>query len=170
MSLPNRDTIIAIVLLFLCGVFTWASFDIRNPDYGTLAPAAWPRAILVVLTIFSLLYLFQSLRTPRDTLVGEDVADSIDGAGGLTGWLAKYRNPLWCYLIYFLFLVTLPYFGSLLGGILLVFALLSALGGVGPKKLLFHGVIAVVSVGSMWAIFTYGLHVILPDGSLFSVF
>ena len=27
----NRDTIVAIFLLLFCGLFTWASFDIRTP-------------------------------------------------------------------------------------------------------------------------------------------
>lgn len=49
MTLPKRDTLIAILLLLLCGLLFWASFDIRSPDYGTLAPAAWPRAVLLVL-------------------------------------------------------------------------------------------------------------------------
>ena len=41
MGIPNRDTITAIVLLLLCGVLFWVSFDIRSPDYGILLPSAW---------------------------------------------------------------------------------------------------------------------------------
>lgn len=165
MSLPNRDTIIAIGLLFFTGVLIWASFDIRSPDYGTLAPSAWPRSVLGILLVFGLIYLFQSLRaTPSVQSPSES-----DERRGLAGWFIKYRNPLWCYLIYFLFLVTLPFFGALIGGILLVFFLLSVLGGFAPKKLLLHGAIAVISMGAMWSIFTFGLRVILPRGSLFDV-
>lgn len=165
MSLPNRDTIIAIVLLFFTGVLIWASFDIRSPDYGTLAPSAWPRSVLGILLVFGLIYLFQSLRA---TPSAQSPVES-DERGGLAGWFIKYRNPLWCYLIYFLFLVTLPVFGALIGGILLVFFLLSILGGFAPKKLLLHGAIATISMGAMWSIFTFGLRVILPRGSLFDV-
>lgn len=165
MSLPNWDTIIAIVLLFFTGVLIWASFDIRSPDYGTLAPSAWPRSVLGILLLFGLIYLFQSLREPP----GEKAVTEGDGRGGLARWFATYRNPLWCYLIYFVFLVTLPLFGALIGGILLVFFLLSALGGFAPKKLLLHGAIATISMGAMWSIFTFGLRVILPRGSLFDV-
>ena len=35
----NRDAVIAMVLLVFCGVFFWASFDIRQPDYGVLLPS-----------------------------------------------------------------------------------------------------------------------------------
>ena len=62
----NRDVYIAVVLLVLCGVLFWATFDIREPGYGMLLPSAWPRTILVALTILSLLYLFQSLRRGPD--------------------------------------------------------------------------------------------------------
>ncbi len=165
MSLPNRDTIIAIALLFITGVLIWASFDIRSPDYGTLAPSAWPRSVLGILLVFGLIYLFQSLRASTDS--GTEAESG--GGGGLAGWFVKYRNPLWCYMIYFLFLVTLPYLGALIGGILLVFLLLSVLGGFAPKKLLLHGAIATISMGAMWSIFTFGLRVFLPRSSLFEV-
>jgi len=33
-----------------------------------------------------------------------------------------------------------------------------------------HGVIAIVSVGAMWSIFTFGLRVMLPEGELFKLF
>ncbi len=161
MSLPNRDTIIAIVLLFFTGVLIWASFDIRSPDYGTLAPSAWPRSVLAILLVFGLIYLFQSLRA----MPSEQNTAQSDERGGLVGWFIKYRNPLWCYFIYFLFLATLPIFGALVGGILLVFCLLSILGGFAPKKLLLHGAIATISMGAMWSIFTFGLRVILPRSS-----
>ncbi len=57
----NRDVVIAIVLLVFCGVFFWASFDIRQPDYGVLMPSTWPRVILAVMAFLSMVSLFQSL-------------------------------------------------------------------------------------------------------------
>ncbi len=45
----NRDAIIAIILLAFCGVFFWASFDIRQPYYVVLMPSTWPRVILGVI-------------------------------------------------------------------------------------------------------------------------
>ena len=157
----NRDSLIAILLLALCGILAWASFDIRNPDYGTLAPAAWPRAVLAVLGVFCVIYLVQSLRAGA----GQKPAGPAAGRG-LGGFLQAYRNPIACYLIYFLFMVSLPYLGALIGGILLVFALLTVLGGWQPRALALHAVIAVVSMGFMWSLFTFGLRVLLPRGEL----
>ena len=59
----NRDAIIAIFLLAFCGVFFWASFDIRQPDYGVLLPSTWPRVILAVLAFLSVLYLLKVIFT-----------------------------------------------------------------------------------------------------------
>ena len=62
MNRLNRDTVIAVILMLFCGVFFWASFDIREPDYGVLPPSAWPRVILGLLALLSVIYLVQSLR------------------------------------------------------------------------------------------------------------
>ena len=64
----NRDAIIAIVLLVFCGVFFWATFDIRQPDYGVLMPSTWPRVILGVLSFLSVIYLVQYLRQGADEI------------------------------------------------------------------------------------------------------
>ena len=66
MTRVNRDTVAAILLLVGCGVLLVASFDIREPDYGQLSPATWPRAVVGVLTLLSLIYLVQSIRVGGD--------------------------------------------------------------------------------------------------------
>ncbi len=166
MTRINRDAVIAIFLLLVCGVFFWASFDIRQPDYGTLKPSTWPRVILVVLALLSLIYLVQSLaRGPEPA--HEDISDR---PHGLHGRLSHWRNVLWCFGLFVLYLSTMPILGMLIGGICFVFLLLCALGGWQPRQLALHAVIAGVAVGGMWSVFTYGLGVILPTGVIFSAF
>ncbi len=167
----NRDAIVAIVLLAACGILFWATFDIRVPDYGQLRPSTWPRTILALLTLLSVIYLIQSLRhgeAPQDEYEGGDVG--ADREPGLVGWLSYWRNPLWCFGLFFIYLFTLPYLGSLIGGVAFVFMLMGMLGGWAPKRLVVHAGIALVTVGGMWSIFTYGLGVILPQGELISAF
>ena len=75
----NRDTIVAIVLLLVCGGLAVASFEIREPDYGQLSPAAWPRTIIGVMTVLCLIYLGQALRQgpdERDPDAPADLASS----------------------------------------------------------------------------------------------
>lgn len=156
----SRDVVTALFLVVLTCVFFAATFSIRVTSYGTVGSDVWPRAILVVLGALCVLYLVNSLRGLYDT-------DSEKPGGGLTGWLARYRNALWCFAMYGLFLITLPYLGILIGGILFVFIVLNLMGGWRPAQLGVHGAIAICTMGAMWAIFTFGLRVILPEGELF---
>lgn len=167
----NRDAVIAIVLLMACGVLFWSTFAIRVPDYGQLKPSTWPRVILAVLTLLSVIYLIQSVRrgpAPSDDEAGID--QGAPRAPGLIGWLAYWRNPIWCFALFFAYLVSLPLFGSLIGGVLFVFTLMGVLGGWRPINLAQHAALALITVGGMWAIFTYGLGVLLPAGEIFSPF
>ena len=158
----NRDVIAAVVLLALTGVFFAATFTIRATGYGTVGSEIWPRAILVVLGALCLVYLVEALR-------GVAGAPTKARGGGLSGWFSAYRNALSCFFMYGIFLFTLPYLGMLIGGILFVFLLLNILGGWQLRQLAVHGAIAVCTIGAMWAIFTFGLRVILPEGEILRI-
>ena len=153
----TRDSYVALFLLALCGVFFHASFDIEVTNYGTIQSSLWPRMVLTALTAMSALFLVTSLRRPDD---GPVVA-----AGG---FFRRYRNALWIFALFFAFVATLPVLGMLIGGFLFVFLALSALGParLAVRPLAIHGAIAALAVGLMWAIFTFGLRVILPEGEL----
>ena len=140
MTRVNRDTVFAILLLVGCGVLLNASFDIREPDYGQLSPAAWPRTVVGVLTFLSLIYLVQSIRrgVPEEPVEAEGTAKN--GPRGLGEWIAYWRNVFWVFALFFAYLLAL------------------------------HAVIATVTVGGMWSLFTFGLGVLLPRGDLFGWF
>jgi len=165
MTTMSRDTIVSIILLGFCGFLIWAGYQIRDPQFGELPPAAWPKAVTWVLTAFCVVYFLQSLLADRAGREPDPIAAYREP--GLIGWFRWYFNPIVCLAFYFVFLATLPYFGTLIGGTLLVFALLSFLGGVTPRLMVNHAIIAVISVGAMWLLFTYGLRVLLPRGDLF---
>jgi len=163
MASPNRDTIVAIFLLLFCGVFTWASFDIRTPDYGVLKPSTWPQVILGVMTLLCLIYLVQSVKAGPD----EDAVDPIREPG-LVGFLKYWQNPIKCFVMFFIFLYTLPILGMLIGGVSFVFILMTLLGGWAPRQLITHAIISVCAVGAMWSLFTFGLEVMLPEGVIYN--
>ncbi|MEE8334582.1 MAG: tripartite tricarboxylate transporter TctB family protein [Alphaproteobacteria bacterium] len=162
MARLNRDTIAAVLLLALTGVFFSATYTIRKTGYGTVGSDVWPRAILVALGALCLVYLLNALR-------GVAGAPAETRGGGLSGWFSTYRNALSCFFMYGIFLFTLPYLGMLIGGVAFVFLLLNILGGWRPRQLAFHGMIAVFTIGAMWAIFTFGLRVILPEGEILRI-
>jgi hypothetical protein len=163
----NRDAVTAIALLLISSVFFWASFDIRQPDYGVLMPSTWPRIIIGVIMFLSLIYLIQSVKQ------GSDVADNVevvDREPGIKGFLVYWRNPIICFVLFFGFLLSLPVLGMLIGGVTFVFVLMTALGGWKGRKPLVHLIVALATIGSMWCLFTYGLGVILPTGIIFNPF
>lgn len=157
----NRDTWVAIVLLMACGVLLWATFEIREPDYGQLSPATWPRVVVAALSVLSFIFLLQSLRRGPDT---ENT--DLDRPRGFVAHLTYWHNVIWCFGLFLVYLLALPYLGMLIGGALFVFLLLNALGGWGPRMLAMHAAIAGVAVGGVWSLFTFGLGVILPQGEL----
>ena len=163
----NQDTVSAVVLLLFCGLFFWASTQIRDMGFETLGSEVWPQIILTVLTLLSLLYLARSLRGPLG-----DVAATSSVAGrtrGVRAWVNRYSNVFGCFALFGLFLVTLPYLGMLIGGVLFVFSALTLLGPWNLRSVLTHATIALLAVGGMWALFTFGLKVILPEGELLRV-
>ena len=165
MNRLNRDTVIAIILMVFCGIFFWASFSIREPDYGVLPPSAWPRVVLVALSVLTVLYFVQSIRRTRT------FDDSSSTAGkGLKHWFSIWQNPIWCFVLFFGYVVSLPVLGMLIGGVTFVFLLQCVLGGWSPRNLVVHALVALATVGGMWCIFTFGLGVLLPPGEIFNPF
>ena len=162
----SRDTIISIALLVFCGFLIWAGQQIRDPQFGELSPAAWPQGVSYVLTAFVLIYFLQSIMVKAPAVEDGEESGDVARGGGLAGWLQHYRNPIACFALYFGFLNTLPYLGTLIGGILLVFLLLSVLGGISSRQIVVHAFVAVISVGAMWSLFTFGLRVLLPRGEI----
>ena len=162
MARLNRDIIVAIVLLLGCGVFFWRTFYIPDMDYESLGSEVWPRAILVLFALLTLGYLFQSLKKLPEK------ASADDAGGGLMGWISRYQNALWCYGLFFAFLIALPILGMLIGGALFVFFILTALGNRSLRAHVIHAATAVIFITFMWAVFTFGLKVFLPEGEIFS--
>lgn len=159
----STDSLVAIFLLLFCGVFIAASFTIRETNFGQMGSEVWPQAILAVLTVLSFLFLVHSVRQEPPP---DESSDS--SGGGFRGWLSRYRNAICCYVLFLLFLLSLPVLGMLLGGIAFVFAMLTVLGEKSLRSHLTHAAISIGAVGAMWAIFSYGLNVILPQGMIFT--
>lgn len=154
----NRDSVIAVLLLLFCGLLFRQTFFVRKVPFSIMGSEVWPRFILIVLFFLLALYLFKSLITPSTSDLSERP---------LKVWIEMYRNPLWCFGMFFLFLISLPYLGMLISGILFVFITQTIIGSRDKRSLMLHGLVAIGAVGSMWAIFRFGLGVVMPAGSLF---
>ena len=134
-----------------------ASLEIREPDYGVLSPAAWPRIIIIIIGSLSVIYFIQSFSTPQKGI-------SVAPKKSLKEFFLYWRNVIAVFSIFALYLLVLPYLGMLVGNILFSFILLTVLGGW--NAILIHLVIALSASGGMWLLFTHVLEVFLPRGSL----
>lgn len=157
MARLNRDTLVALLLLVFCGVMISASLEIEETNYGTMPSSVWPQVVLGILTVFCLVLLGQSI-AKASAPVPEDRAES--------GGIGRYRNAITVYILFFLFLLTMPYLGMLIGGVGFVFLSLTLLGEPELKRVPVHLAISIGTIGVMWGIFTFGLGVLLPDGEL----
>ena len=153
----NRDSIAALCLILASGGLMLASLEIREPDYGVLSPATWPRLIIFILGLLSLIYFVQSMRVPP-------IKASITDRQTLPAFFSYWRNVFYVFIIFGLYLLVLPYVGMLIGNMLFSFVLLTALGGWRP--IILHACVALMASGGMWLLFTYVLEVFLPRGSL----
>lgn len=157
----NRDTAIAIVSLLICGALLVSTFQMPAPMFNQMPATLWPRMIIAPLALLSLILLARAQLAERD----ENAART-----SLSEWFSYYRNPIICFVLFFLFLVSMPILGMLIGGLLYVFLTLSVLGGWSPQLMLRHGLITIFFVVGMWAIFTQLLGVFLPEGILLRVY
>lgn len=154
----NRDTVTAVLLLLFCGLLFQQTFFVRKVPFSIMGSEVWPRVILIALFILLLIYLFKSLITPPKNVTEKR---------SLKVWLEMYRNPVLCFGMFFLFLLALPYVGILIGGILFVFITQTLIGSRDKRSLILHALVSVGAVGGMWAVFRFGLGVVMPTGSLF---
>lgn len=158
MRLFNSDSIVAVLLLAFCGIMWNATYAIEVTTYQSMQPSVWPRVILVGLVLSSACLLVRGAAAPATGSSGD--------ARRPAGWLHRYRNALFVYAVFLGFLLTLDVLGMLIGGTLFVFLALTLLGQPSLSRVPAHLVTAVVSIGAMWAIFTFGLRVILPEGEI----
>ena len=157
----NRDALVAVFFLFLCGSMFIATLSLPEAMFNQMSPALWPRIILVPLALLSAVLLVKSQRSPAGAKTAERPR--------FGDWLRSYRNPILCFVLFFLFLATMPVLGMLLGGLLYVFLTLSVLGGWRAKQLVLHAAISAFFVIGMWAVFTLMLGVFLPEGIILRV-
>lgn len=157
----NTDALIAILLLIACAELFRQTFYFRIPPFATLDSAVWPRLVLGSLVVLSLVYLIQSLRSSAPDRNAEKNTDAKP---------FSHRNAIICFILFALFAATLPYLGMLLGGISFVFLMQELMGPRNMRSRLTHLAVAVLSVGGMWAVFTFALRVILPEGILLPSF
>lgn len=156
----NSDVVIALLLLVISGLLFTETYHYRSMPGAIIGAKIWPRIVSIFLGGLSVIFLVQSLRAaPAEAAPG-------DAPWRLGPWLHDNRNVIGVFVLYGLFLASLPWLGMLLGGMAFVFVTLAFLGERTPRSLAINAAVAVVTIGAMWAIFTFALGVVLPQGEI----
>ena len=153
----SPDAIIGVVLLVLSAELFRETLSFRIPPFATMSTGTWPRFVLILLALLSVALIIQSLtRIAAEASTGERPA-----IGGLP---MSHRTALICFGLFAAFVATLPWLGMLIGGIAFVFLMQELIGSRDFRSRAIHLAISIIAVGGMWAVFTFALRVILPEG------
>ncbi len=165
----NRDFWTSLFLIFLSFVLYRESTFIEDVDYGSMKADVWPTFLVMLLVVLSISMLVKSLMEYRQaTQSSTQDNENAEQTDSVTGW-TWLINPMIVFVLFFLFLITLDYLGMLIGGIFFTFITMTLLGQISWRTVPIYFVISVISISGMWAIFTFGLRVMLPEGVLFTV-
>ena len=165
----NRDFWTSLFLLFLSFVLYRESTFIEDVDYGSMKADVWPTFLVILLIVLSISMLVKSVIEYRQaTQSSTQDNENAEQTDPVTGW-TWLLNPMIVFVLFFLFLITLDYLGMLIGGIFFTFITMTLLGQISWRTVPIYFAISVISISGMWAIFTFGLRVMLPEGVLFTV-
>lgn len=152
----TKDRALALALLLIVAVMWIASGDIRPPTawqpYGS---ALFPRILLVVIGLLSLLVLVRSLLTkvPEQAGLGTRINE----------WFQSRRTILAIFLLFGLYAALLPlvgYIAATMGFLIASFALLMGIDT--RRKWVINLTISCTLAIVIFVIFRYGLNVWLP--------
>jgi hypothetical protein len=155
------DRTSALGLLAVCGFLFWQTSEIRRPPFAAFEAfdaATFPRAILLLLTVFSVVLLVRGAGSPLPRRPAR--AD-------VTRWLARYRVPLISLALFALYASVMPTVGWFLDTAIYLIAMQLVLQPGRGRRL-----VAVLggSVAFTWTLgfaFERFLHIVLPRATLF---
>lgn len=148
----HRDAAVGGLLALLSVFLLWRTGEIPHPPLVPIGPAFYPRVVLVVFLVLSLVLLAAGLRAGRP-----------GGAWDWRGWLRRHRLILASFGLFALYTVLMPLVGYLVVTTLYAAAMQRLLGRRRPLG------IAAVALGTAvgtWLVFERYLYVLLPRGTL----
>ena len=152
----GRDGWIGVGLLAFCG---WLYANLQKIPANPLVPigpAFYPRIILLLTILLSLILVIQGLVAHRREKNKESTSSE--------SWLKKYRPTLLAFLVFGLYVLLLPRLGYLLSTVMFVTALQWLLGAPSLRRLPGSLVVGVGTSLVTYMVFEKYLHVFLPKG------
>ncbi|WP_386082628.1 tripartite tricarboxylate transporter TctB family protein [Vreelandella sp. F11] len=152
----TKDRALALALLLMVAVMWMESGDIRPPtSWQPYGSALFPRILLVVIGVLSLLILVRSLWV--------NVPERPGAKRLVTEWFQSRRTTLALFLLFGLYAALLPVVGYIAATIGFLVASLALLLGIDTRRkwminLTLSATLAIV----IFVVFRYGLNVWLP--------
>ena len=156
MLMLTKDRALALALLLMVAVMWMASGDIRPPtSWQPYGSALFPRILLVVIGLLSLLILVRSLWVK--------VPERPSAKQLLIEWFQRRRTILALFLLFGLYAAFLPVVGYILATIGFLVASLALLMGINTRrKWIINLTLSVTLALVIFVVFRYGLNVWLP--------
>lgn len=156
MLMLTKDRALALALLLMVAVMWMASGDIRPPtSWQPYGSALFPRILLVVIGLLSLLILVRSLWVK--------VPEQPGAKQLLIEWFQRRRTILALFLLFGLYAAFLPVVGYILATIGFLVASLALLMGINTRrKWIINLTLSVTLALVIFVVFRYGLNVWLP--------
>jgi putative tricarboxylic transport membrane protein len=155
----GRDGWIGVGLLALSGWLYANLHKIPTNPLVPIGPAFYPRVILLLTILLSLILVIQGLAA--------DQREKNKQSTSSESWLKKYRPTFLAFLVFGLYVLLLPRLGYLLSTVMFVTALQWLLGAPSLRRLPGSLVVGVGTSLVTYMVFEKYLHVFLPKGTWF---
>lgn len=149
----RRDAAVGGLLALLSLFLLWQTREIPTPPLLPLGPAFYPRVVLAVLVVLSLIMVVSGLRAPAAARVPDWRA-----------WFARYRPIVAVFALFGLYVLAMPVLGYPLSTVLFVAVMQWLLGRRGWRRLPAVLAVAVGTALVTWVVFERYLFVFLPRG------
>jgi putative tricarboxylic transport membrane protein len=156
----GRDGWIGVGLLAFSGWLYANLHKIPANPLVPIGPALYPRIILLLTILLSLILVIQGLVAPQT-----DQTEKNKESTSSESWLKKYRPTLLAFLVFGLYVLLLPKLGYLLSTVMFVTALQWLLGAPSLRRLPGSLVVGVGTSLATYVVFEKYLHVFLPKGT-----
>ncbi|MCA8863874.1 MULTISPECIES: tripartite tricarboxylate transporter TctB family protein [unclassified Halomonas] len=152
----TKDRALALALLLIVAVMWMESGDIRPPtSWQPYGSALFPRILLVVIGVLSLLILVRSLWV--------NVPERLGAKQLVTEWFQSRRTILALFLLFGLYAALLPVVGYIAATIGFLVASLALLLGIDTRrKWMINLTLSATLTIVIFVVFRYGLNVWLP--------
>jgi putative tricarboxylic transport membrane protein len=151
----HRDAVVGGLLALLSVVLLWETREIPHPPLIPIGPAFYPRVILSIFLVLSVLLLVSGLRAraPRRDWDGR-------------AWFSRYRLILGSFALFGLYVLAMPVLGYLLSTGAFTLAMQWLLGRRGLRQQPWVLGVAVGTALTTYVVFERYLYVLLPRGIL----